>query len=398
MGADRLEEALRALSGLGVTSAYEDYVRLRYRRVRVGLVVNPIAGMGGRVGLKGTDGEALAMAVKRGAKPVAPRRAVEMLRALRGYAPPIELYAYAEEMGELEAREAGFKPTVVGEIASRPTTAEDTKRAVEEFVRVPVDLIVFVGGDGTARDVMEANSAGVPVVGVPAGVKMYSSVFAVSPEAAARLVARFASTGLPVRMAEVVDVDEDAFRRDVLSIRLHGYLPTVYEPSLVQPLKRATLIDEERLNQLEVAERVVRSMEPDVVYVLGPGTTVKAVAELLGVDKTLLGVDVVVGGSLVAKDVGEEEILRLIEGRRAKVVVTPIGGQGFIFGRGNQQIGPEVLRRVGKDNIVVIATRRKVAELKALRVDTGDPELDAQLRGRIKVWVGRGEDVELDVL
>ncbi|RLF16247.1 MAG: ATP-NAD kinase [Thermoprotei archaeon] len=392
-----LEDALRVLSGLGVTLAYEDYNRFYSKGVKVGLVVNPIAGMGGRVGLKGTDGEALKKALERGAKPVAPKRAVEMLKALKAYTPPIRLYVYPEEMGEFEAYEAGFKPTVVGRISSRPTTAEDTKRAVDEFTRIPVDLIVFVGGDGTARDVMDANKAGIPVIGVPSGVKMHSSVFAVNPEAAARLIARFAFSGLPTRMAEVMDVDEEAFRQGRLSARLYGYLPTIYEPSLVQPVKRATLVDEERLNQLEVAKRVVGSMEPGVVYILGPGTTVKAVAALLGIDKTLLGVDVVLDGSLVAKDVGEEEILRLIEGRRAKVVVTPIGGQGFIFGRGNQQISPEVLRRVGRDNILVIATRRKMKELETLRVDTGDAELDAQLRGRIKVWVGEQEEVEVEV-
>lgn len=387
-----LEEALKLLSSMGVAAGYEEYSRISSGGVKVGLVVNPIAGMGGRVGLKGTDGEeVLRKAIELGAKPVAPRRAVGTLKSLKRYAPPITLYAYPEEMGESEAVEAGFAPRVVGRIGRRPTTAEDTKRAVEEFCRVPVDLIVFVGGDGTARDVLESNRANIPVLGVPAGVKMHSAVFATSPEAAARAIARFAYAGLPVRMAEVMDVDEEAFRQGRLSARLYGYLPVVYEPSLVQGVKRGTLVDEERLAQLEIAKRVVASMRPVVAYVLGPGTTIKAVADALGVDKTLLGVDVVVDGRLVEKDADEARVLKAIDGREAVVVVTPVGGQGFILGRGNQQISPEVLKRVGKRGLLVVATSRKLKELSALRVDTGDAELDSELRGTIKVVTELGE-------
>jgi predicted polyphosphate/ATP-dependent NAD kinase len=392
-----LEDALRLLSSLGVSLGYEDYSRFISQGVKVGLVVNPIAGMGGRVGLKGTDGEAARRALELGAKPTSPGRAVEMLKSLKRYAPPIRLIAYPEEMGEAEALEAGFKPTVVGELRARPTTAEDTRRAVEEFTSIPVDLIVFVGGDGTARDVMDANKAGIPILGVPAGVKMYSAVFAVSPEAAARIVARFAYTGLPVRMAEVMDVDEEAFRANRLSARLYGYLPTLYESRLVQGVKRVTVVDEERLQLIELAERLKPMFKPGVAYVLGPGSTVKALAEALGVDKTLLGVDVVVDGRVVELDADEARILRALEGREGRVVVTPIGGQGFILGRGNQQISPKVIRKVGARNIIVVATSTKLRGLDALRVDTGDAELDAQLKGRIKVLTDRGE-VEVEVV
>lgn len=392
-----MEDALRLLSSLGVSLGYEDYSRFISQGVKVGLVVNPIAGMGGRVGLKGTDGEAARRALELGAKPTSPGRAVEMLKYLKRYAPPIRLFAYPEEMGEAEALEAGFKPTVVGELRARPTTAEDTMRAVEEFTSIPVDLIVFVGGDGTARDVMDANKAGIPILGVPAGVKMYSAVFAVSPEAAARIVARFAYTGLPVRMAEVMDVDEEAFRANRLSARLYGYLPTLYESRLVQGVKRVTVVDEERLQLIELAERLKPMFKPGVAYVLGPGSTVKALAEALGVDKTLLGVDVVVDGRVVELDADEARILRALEGREGRVVVTPIGGQGFILGRGNQQISPKVIRKVGARNIIVVATSTKLRGLDALRVDTGDAELDAQLKGRIKVLTDRGE-VEVEVV
>jgi predicted polyphosphate/ATP-dependent NAD kinase len=245
--------------------------------------------------------------------------------------------------------------------------------------------------------VMDANKAGIPILGVPAGVKMYSAVFAVSPEAAARIVARFAYTGLPVRMAEVMDVDEEAFRANRLSARLYGYLPTLYESRLVQGVKRVTVVDEERLQLIELAERLKPMFKPGVAYVLGPGSTVKALAEALGVDKTLLGVDVVVDGRVVELDADEARILRALEGREGRVVVTPIGGQGFILGRGNQQISPKVIRKVGARNIIVVATSTKLRGLDALRVDTGDAELDAQLKGRIKVLTDRGE-VEVEVV
>ena len=374
-------------------------------RPRLGLIVNPIAGMGGAVGLKGTDGaEVLRKALELGAKPVAPGRAKEFLRAFEPMRGKVELLAGAGPMGEDEARECGYEPLALGERkAMFTTTADDTRTVARRMAELGVDLLVFCGGDGTARDVLDAVDQEVPVLGVPTGVKMHSAVFAVNPRAAARVAMRFLSGELPAREAEVMDVDEEAFRQGRLSARLYGYVLTPYEPALVQSTKVASPItpDEEE-NKLAIARQVVEELEPGVVYVVGPGTTTRPILELLGLEKTLLGVDVILAegpgrARLLAKDANEATILGLIKGRRAKIVVTPIGGQGFIFGRGNQQISPRVIRAVGRENIIVVATKSKLAGLKSLRVDTGDPELDEELRGYMRVVADYGEEVVMRV-
>ncbi|MEM3519962.1 MAG: ATP-NAD kinase family protein [Candidatus Hadarchaeales archaeon] len=359
---------------------------------KIGFIVNPIAGMGGRVGLKGTDGEEiLRRALALGAKPIAPERGVAVLRRLLPVKEKFSLITWTGKMGEDEALEAGFSPEVMGERKEK-TTAEDTKKAAGEMKKLEVDLLVFVGGDGTARDVMEVVGIEVPVLGVPAGVKMHSAVFSATPEDAAEILMRFLWDELPLREAEVMDVDEEAFRAGRISASLRGFMMVPYEPTLLQGMKLATPESEdERMRMEEIARWVVEEMERDVLYIIGPGTTTRAICEVLGEEKSLLGVDIVLNGRVVARDVGEEEILRQISGRRAKVIVTPIGGQGFIFGRGNQQIGAEVLRRVGKENVVVVATPQKLARTPVLRVDTGDPRLDGEFRGHMKVVTGYGE-------
>ncbi|RLI03408.1 ATP-NAD kinase, partial [Candidatus Bathyarchaeota archaeon] len=96
---------------------------------RVGLIVNPYAGIGGRVGLKGSDGEEIRKkALELGAVPMSPQRTVEALKELKGL--DFKLYTYPKEMGENEAREAGLEPIVIGELVN-DTTAEDTKHAAE---------------------------------------------------------------------------------------------------------------------------------------------------------------------------------------------------------------------------------------------------------------------------
>jgi len=360
----------------------------------LGFIVNPIAGMGGAVGLKGTDGpEILEKAIKLGAKPVAPTRAKEFLRALSSVKTRIRLVAAAGNMGEFEAREIGFEPVVVGEAKER-TTSEDTKVAARRMADMEVDLLVFCGGDGTARDVLDAVGMRIPVLGVPTGVKMHSAIFAVNPEAAARIAMRFLWGELPLKEGEVMDVDEEAYRAGRLSAKLYGYVMTPYEPSLIQGMKiPSPVAGDEEDNKRAIAKYVVENMEPGVVYIIGPGTTTRPIADELGLEKTLLGVDVVQDGKMLAKDANEKEILRQIEGKRAKIIVTPIGGQGFIFGRGNQQISPEVIRRVGRDNIIVVATKSKMSGLERLRVDTGDAEVDEMLRGYLRVVVDYGEEV-----
>ncbi|MCS7115553.1 MAG: ATP-NAD kinase family protein [Nitrososphaerota archaeon] len=349
----------------------------------VGFIVNPIAGMGGAVGLKGTDGKAvLEKAVALGAKPVAPARAELFLSELKPLREKMRLIVGAGSMGEDEAKKCGFPCTVLGE-SKKETSAEDTVKIARIIRDVGADILVFCGGDGTARDIFKAVNTSLPVLGVPTGVKMHSAVFAVNPQAAAKIVSAFLFEGLPLKEAEVMDVDEEAFRKGRVSAELYGYMLVPYEPFLVQSTKIASALTESELrNQAAIAIYTIENMQPDVVYILGPGTTTRTIADLLDAEKTLLGVDLFCNAKLIAKDVSEKQILEQIRGKKAQIIVTPIGGQGFIFGRGNQQISPEVIREVGIDNIIVVATKSKLETLKSLRVDTGDPKLDEAFRKR----------------
>ncbi|PVX24109.1 MAG: ATP-NAD kinase [Candidatus Bathyarchaeum sp.] len=342
--------------------------------------------MGGAVGLKGTDGkEILERAVTLGAKPVAPARAETFLSGLTSIKKDILLVVGAGWMGETEARNQNFCYTVCGE-QKTDTKPEDTVAAAKSIANTGVELLVFCGGDGTARDVLKGVDMQLPVLGVPTGVKMHSAVFGVDPRAAARIASKFLRKQLPLWEAEVMDIDEDAFRQGRVSARLHGYLISPYEPSLIQGAKMASPVTESELrNQAAIAIYVTETMEDDVVYVVSAGTTTRTIGDILDEKKTLLGVDLFVNKKIVAKDVNEQQILKAIKGKQAKIVVTPIGGQGFIFGRGNQQISSQVIRKVGKDNIIVVATENKMKNLKRLKVDTGDTELDSSFSGTIKV-------------
>lgn len=348
---------------------------------RIGLIVNPIAGMGGAVGLKGTDGQTiLNQARSLGAKPIAPARAESFLSELSPAKNHLKLVVGAGAMGEDETKRCGFTYTVVGEM-KKETSAEDTQATAKSIKEAGVDLLVFCGGDGTARDVLTAADMRLPVLGVPTGVKMHSAVFAVTPAAAARVTLRFLWDAVPLREAEVMDVDEVAFREGHVSAKLYGYVLTPYEPHLIQENKVASPMTEDEVrNQAAIAIYIIENMKPDVVYIVGPGTTTRTIADLLDEKKTLLGVDIFLNKKIVARDVNEKQILEHIQGKPARIIVTPIGGQGFIFGRGNQQISAKVLRQVGLDNIIIIATESKLRSLKSLRVDTGDPNMDNVLR------------------
>jgi predicted polyphosphate/ATP-dependent NAD kinase len=284
---------------------------------------------------------------------------------------------------------------VIGSIAHDSTTREDTIEAARTMAEMGVDLIMFAGGDGTARDLVEAVDGDIPALGIPAGVKIHSGVFAINPVDAGELAALYLEGGpVKLRELEVMDIDEEAFRDDRLSARLYGYLKVPYVEAMVQNTKSgSTTTDGFSLEG--IAADIVEEMEDDVIYVLGPGTTVRPIAERLGLSKTLLGVDVVLNGEIIASDANEEKLLELIDGKEARVIVTVIGGQGFVFGRGNQQISPQVIRAVGVENITIIATPGKLAALQGrpLLVDTGDPELDELLSGYAKVVTEYGRRV-----
>jgi predicted polyphosphate/ATP-dependent NAD kinase len=359
--------------------------------MKIGLIVNPIAGMGGKVGLKGTDGVAQE-AIARGAKPVAPKRAVEFLQKLKENAEriKIELTTCPGVMGENEAETANLFAKILPMTIESETTAKDTRTAVRLLIVADVDLIVFVGGDGTARDIFDAiqTSGKLPVLGVPAGVKMYSGVFAVNVNDAVEVALAFAQKRAETAELEVMDADEEAIRRGSLAVKLYGYIEGPFLPAHIQGSKQLSPeTTDERENQTAAARFVIEEMRPDETYVLGPGTTIKRMAELLGIEKTLLGVDIYRNGR-VTLDVDDKIILTEVhDWRKTWIVVSPIGRQGILLGRGNQQISPEVVKRVGKERIIVIATKNKLQSIEGnvLRVDTGDPEADNMLKGYIRV-------------
>ena len=266
--------------------------------------------------------------------------------------------------------------------------------------RLGADLLLFAGGDGMARDVCAAIGGGegepVAALGIPAGVKMHSAVFALTPRRAGETALRFIRGELGVGEAEVMDIDEDAFRAGRVSAALYGYLRVPQDGQAVQAGKSAAAVDE-RDAARGIGEQVVADMQEGVVYIIGPGTTTRAIADVLGIRKTLLGVDAALDGRLIAADANEGDLLRLTRGKPAKIVVGVIGGQGYVFGRGNQQISARVIRRVirqaGAGGVIVAATRGKLLALggKPLLVDTGDSALDRELSGYVSVITGVGE-------
>jgi predicted polyphosphate/ATP-dependent NAD kinase len=367
----------------------------------LGLIVNPVAGIGGRVGLKGSDGAGVQRrALELGAVPQSLNRAIQALERIKPI-DDLEIITYPGEMGEDAARACGFEPTVIGSITPGETTPEDTRRAAREMLRLNVDLLLFAGGDGTARDIYNAVGDGIPVLGIPAGVKIHSAVFATNPINAGDLAVLVLQGRVSnLREAEVMDIDEDAFRQGIVSAKLYGYLKVPFQRRLVQGLKTPSSPGEVA-SMRAIAYDVVGKMEDACLYIIGPGTTTRAITSRLGLNKTLIGVDAVLGGELVAADVNESQLLKLVGGRRAKIIVTPIGGQGCIFGRGNQQISPRVIKKVLADDdrpkgrIVVVSTPGKIHALggRPLWVDTGDRELDEMLSGYIRVITGYREQI-----
>jgi predicted polyphosphate/ATP-dependent NAD kinase len=349
----------------------------------IGFIINPVAGMGGAVGLKGTDGnEILNKAIALGAKPIASAKAEIFLSNLTTAKEHIKFLVGAGEMGEFQVKKLGFNCQVLGQ-AKTQTSPKDTQIIAHQMQESKVDLLIFCGGDGTARDILKAVTLSVPVLGVPTGVKMHSAVFAITPQAAARVALRFLFASLPLREAEVMDVDEQAFREGHVSAELYGYVLSPFEPHLIQGNKmESPMIESEIENQAAIALYVIEEMKPTNLYIIGPGTTTRTIGDLLDQKKTLLGVDLFQNKEITAKDVNEKKLLQAIEGRNSQIIVTPIGGQGFIFGRGNQQISPKIINQVGLDNIIVVATKSKLDKLESLKVDTGDSKLDAELRAR----------------
>jgi predicted polyphosphate/ATP-dependent NAD kinase len=364
----------------------------------VGFLINPIAGMGGRVGLKGTD-DVATHAARLGATPIANARALEALRELKGLLdrdgdpPAIRWLTCSGAMGLEALQAAGFKAIELAHEFSGEPSAEDTKVAVGRFLAAGVDLVLFCGGDGTARDVCSISGKRTPVLGIPSGVKMYSGVFGITPARTADILLRFLKQEIGVANVEILDLDEEKYRRGEWSVRLHMIASTPFEPSYVQSAKAFISGQDDAAVQDDIGAQLREEIEadPDSLFILGPGTTVEAVGRALGSDKTLLGIDAFTHGRIVGKDLNERQILDLLDRYpRRKLILSPIGAQGFVLGRGNQQLTPAIIRSIGADNIIVIATPAKLARTPILRFDTGDSVLDAELVARKFVAVTIG--------
>ncbi len=360
--------------------------------MRLGLIVNPLAGVGGATALKGSDGvDTVAEALARGAEQRAPARARQALEKLLPWKDKLTVFTWAGDMGQQVAESLGFVTVVVGApVLAGVTNAGDTEAAAKALASVPVDVIVFAGGDGTARNMVNAVGTSVPVLGIPAGVKIHSGVYAVNPQGAGEILARLLKGEL-VALAdtEVRDIDENAFREGRVIARTYGELRVPAEGRFLQNVKCGGK-QPETLLLADIAAEVMESLDDDTCYIVGPGTTTRALMEALQQPNTLLGVDLLRGHVCIGNDMTEAQLWEAVQGRPFKIIVTAIGGQGHVFGRGNQQISPRIIRAAGKDNIWVVATRTKLEELQGrpLRLDTGDAELDKALSGFIRVVVG----------
>jgi len=364
---------------------------------RIGLIVNPIAGMGGSVGLKGTDGgDILEKALNMGAIPLSSEKCLRALNRLKNMAGDVEVLTCSGGMGERIVEKAGLNGRVVCDVPA-VTSRSDTIRCAAKM-KDEVSLLMFVGGDGTARDICQAVGESIVVIGVPAGVKMYSACFAINPEAAGDLAAMYLnSTISETSMAEVLDVDEEMFRRGILSTKLYCYLKVPSENTYIQNSKIPTPLDEASSQEV-IAEQVVEMMQEGHCYIIGPGTTPKSIMKKFGLESNVLGVDVVCmkeGAKVecIGCDLNEKDILKSIshlDRDKVHLVVTPLGGQGFIFGRGNQQLSPDVLEKLKKENIVIVATPEKIRSLKSkqLFIDTGSSEIDRELEGYYRIVTG----------
>jgi predicted polyphosphate/ATP-dependent NAD kinase len=349
---------------------------------KIGFVVNPVAGMGGKVGLKGTDG-VVNQAIKLGAKPVASGKAVETIKEfISKYSKKDEIqwFTCSGEMGAYELKKAGItKIEIVYTPNGKDTSSIDTKNACKEFLKKHVDLILFCGGDGTARDIFEIVSTKLPILGIPSGVKMHSGVFGINTSASAKMLHEFVNKHLTIGDAEIMDLDEKRYRKGEWNIRLFGIAKGIVEPTYVQVGKTMfeSVSDDEIKDEL--AEHISDEIEQnsDFLFLFGSGGTIDYIARKLDIKNTLLGIDAVYNKKVVGRDLNEEGILKLLEKYpKTKVILSPIGAQGFILGRGNLQLSPRAIKKIGVDNIIVVSTPSKLISTPVIRVDTGDKKLD----------------------
>lgn len=347
--------------------------------------------MGGSVGLKGTDGVA-AEAARLGAVRHSGDRAAAALKELLPFGGEMTVLCASGEMGESLVKGLGFPHVECVYETGAETTSDDTRRAAQAMK--DADLLLFAGGDGTARDIFAALGDKAVAIGIPAGVKIHSPVYAIRPEAAGKLALKYLE-GRCRRTyeAEVVDIDEAAYRDGRVSTSLYGYLMIPDERDYMQHGKAPSPVSE-HAQQESIACDMVERMLPDTYYLIGPGSTTRTLMDEMGLPDTLIGVDLVCNKKIVQMDLSEQEILKRLDEKPTHLILTPTGGQGYLLGRGNQQLSGRVVKKIGKENIHVLATKEKLFHLmgRALLVDTGDEEADRLLCGYTRVIVSYHEE------
>ncbi len=358
---------------------------------KVGLVINPVAGIGGKLGLKGTDGYTLEeLREQYGAEPVSNKRAAQALKPLTQLKEPFQVITYGGAMGATVADELFDDTLCIGMPNGNDTSAEDTVEAVKRIAEESVDIMIFVGGDGTARNVYEAIGTDQVCIGVPSGVKMHSAVHGLTPTKAGELARDYLlSTNMRLNEAEVMDIDEVQYRDGKVFAKLYGYLKIPVDRKKTQS-KKAGSNESERYFQDSIACYLIDEvMDEDTYYIVGPGTTTAQIQRRLEQPYTLLGVDIVYRGETIAQDLNEQELLKWLDGRKTKLIITPTGGQGFLLGRGNQQISSAVIRKLGKDNIIIVATKAKLITFgpSPIYIDL-DEDCNDMLRGYHKIIAG----------
>ncbi|GAB2686262.1 ATP-NAD kinase family protein [Aliiglaciecola sp. 3_MG-2023] len=368
------------------------------RQFKLGLIINPYAGIGGALALKGSDGpEIREKALSMGAEKRANGKTQLALEELLGHKDNLTIYTASGEMGEDLCRSMGFRTQVIYTPENFQTEPEDSQRTAQALLESKVDLILFAGGDGTARNIYDIVADKVAVLGVPAGCKIHSGVYAITPKSAGRVVNMLIQGEIvSLSEAEVKDIDEEKFRQGKVNARYYGEMRVPTELRYIQAVKMGGKESEE-LVLIDIAAQIIELMQdcPETVFIMGSGSTVGAIMQELGLPNTLLGVDIVVDQHLVLQDATEKDILRFIENKPCKLVITLIGGQGHIFGRGNQQLSPQVVSTIGRDNINIVATKSKLQSLQGrpLISDIGDVQVDAHLSGLIPVITGYRDQV-----
>ena len=357
--------------------------------VRIGILANPDAGLGGRLALKGSDGQA-ELARSKGAEDRSGPRLESMLRHFssihRGEYGKIEWVTSSGRMGT-EWIPSDFQIGTISEVHESPgeTSASDTGEAVEKLIASEIELLVYSGGDGTTRDIVSSlsdlDSSELPVIGVPSGVKMHSGCFASSPKAAAEVLSAWLHGDLLVSSTEVLDLDEDLYRGGQWVVRLYAEAYSPNSPRWMQGSKELVQTESEEEIIIGLADHIRDSFFDDSRLIIwGSGGTLREIGANLDFELTTLGIDATVGLNQVGTDLDESGILEILESHQGPttLLLSPMGGQGFLIGRGNLQLSPEVLRSIGPENILGVVTPAKLLTVRALRIETGDEGLDRE--------------------